>query len=297
MDYNVCDCDQCMPTFVAALENLRLTPAEKSTWLVDLKHPTEAMICSLVMATLPNIKSVALYPQIYPERKERAPCKPNTCPCQYSGAHVGTAGRPNNCHDESSEKHYRSDRAEIDCLSQGLSVTSIQTLPLSTNLNGLHHAKLPSLTTLSLDYSGPNPFVTVGKGSFTNVTTLKLQTRDVRGGYQERRAYANKTAILYKGFRNLRTVEFESSAAAVLCGIPPQVRTVIIRPADDLALPRLSVHFEAAKALERIEMYWPDTEAMPHAWSSHYCDLARKAGIIVVLKWRGQEHEMLEEKR
>jgi hypothetical protein len=66
MNHEVCHCDQCMPTFVAALGDLRLTPAEKSKWLIDLKHPTEAMICSLIMANLPNIKSVALYAQVYP---------------------------------------------------------------------------------------------------------------------------------------------------------------------------------------------------------------------------------------
>jgi hypothetical protein len=240
MDYGVCHCDQCLPIFNAALNKLGLTPAEKSKWLIDLQHPTEAMICSLIMATLPSLKSVALYARFYP-------------------GHDGSEGRiievPKKIDQPYLESNCRSYLAEITCLSQGLYVTRIHSISLPTNLNGLHCAKLLSLKTLSLDYSGTNSLVPVGKGSFTNVTTLKLQARLSDYARLQDWDYTKKTEFLYKGLRRLRAVEFDSPDAVAICDFPPQARTVIIRAANKYVLRILQIHTKAAKARETIELY------------------------------------------
>jgi len=254
MDKGVCHCDQCIPTFIAALHHLNLSHAEKSQWLVDLQHPTEAMICSLIITTLPNVKSVALYARIYPGHAGTEDTSP---PAKPTDRYIHQARRI----------HPLSDLAEITCLAQGLSVTDIQTLSLSTNLNGLHRAKLPSLAALSLDYSVSNPFVTVGKGSFVNVTTLKLRADAPFDFGVDATACASKLEILYKGLPSLRRVEYESAKALALCSIPPQARTMIMHGATKYVLhytfPKVfCLQIKGCCTIRSLELYWPDSEDM-----------------------------------
>jgi hypothetical protein len=70
-----------------------------------------------------------------------------------------------------------------------------------------------------------------------------------------------------------------------------------MRPADSYALNALSFHFDTAKALEVIELYWPDSEAMPSVREVYFCDLLPKASVSMVFRWRGQIYDMAEEKR
>ncbi|KAH7091613.1 hypothetical protein FB567DRAFT_617275 [Paraphoma chrysanthemicola] len=130
-----------------AMKNLSLKDADFEAWRQNFPRPTEAMICGLVFAALAKLQTVAIYERPFPTPR-------------------------NNEYEEHKLRNLyaRSDEAEIACLSHGLAVTKIHSLALSANLNGLHRAGLPSLTTLQLNYSEPNPFVTVGKGNFINVT-------------------------------------------------------------------------------------------------------------------------------
>lgn len=77
-----------------------------------------------------------------------------------------------------------------------------------------------------------------------------------------------------------------------MCGFPPQARTIIIRAADKYVLRILQIHTKAVKALESIELYWPDSEVMPCAQDMHRYDLLRSAGVSVVLKWHGETHKI-----
>ena len=56
--HDVCGCGECAQTLSTAVANLRLMESETAKWAEYLLHPTEAIVCSLVFAALPNLKSV-----------------------------------------------------------------------------------------------------------------------------------------------------------------------------------------------------------------------------------------------
>jgi hypothetical protein len=123
---------------------------------------------------------------------------------------------------------------DVRRLTQGLATTKTKDLTLSTELNCMSAARLPSLNTLTLDYAGSNPFVTIQKGCFANVTTLKIQ-----GFPNVPRSTSNfawKVNKLCTSLPNLRTLEFESGAAVQEAVIPAHVERVAVRPADFAAV-------------------------------------------------------------
>jgi hypothetical protein len=97
--------------------------------------------------------------------------------------------------------------------------------------------------------------MTVAKGCFPHVTTLKIQGQSqyMPAGVPE------KIRILYRGLPNLCLLEFDSGKSVEPA---PQVETLIFRPAERNALAwirsflTMRKHSTGAMALKRIEVHW-----------------------------------------
>jgi hypothetical protein len=237
----------------------------------ELSCLTEAMVCSVLFAALSKLRTVELYAKplpVEPEGDRRL---------SHGRSRFGPIDASN----------YKSD---VSRLAQGLATTSITSLTLSTDLNGLHASHLPTLTTLTLDYSGPNQFVTVAKGCFTNVTILKIQSLGCYSGM--RLGVSEKLPILYRGLPNLRVLEFGSGKVAVFT---PQVKTIVFREADwdarewvrNFLVVRRSPN-AGAMALKSIVMHWrKNCSLRPLRWCGGE-QLAKEAGVKVVIMWHGK---------
>lgn len=117
----------------------------------------------------------------------------------------------------------------------------LKELTLSTFLNGLAtHARLPTLTKLTVDFSSRNQFVSVPKSSFPNVRHLAIRARQVdilpmtatifsdQGECAV--IFSQKLNILVRNLPSVRTLEFECGTVASHCKIPPHVEKVVLRP-------------------------------------------------------------------
>ena len=219
-----CACEDCKHKLSVAVDKLHLKPDENSKWKSDLSHPTEAMVTGLVLAALSNVNTVALYARPFPDREEiwAGYRDPNLSSCMYD---------PPAASRSKLQTLIGSHADEVLAISQGLATTNIHTLTLSASLNGLHRARLPSLETLSLDYSGPNPFVTVAKGTFRNVKTLKFLASG-EDLIRANKTFSAKANIVLKGLPSVREVHFECTRAVDLCKIPAYVENVVVQSTD-----------------------------------------------------------------
>ncbi|KAF2822859.1 hypothetical protein CC86DRAFT_73065 [Ophiobolus disseminans] len=143
-EYHICGCWECLQMLNTAVKNLRLTNSDTASWMESLRRPTEAMVCSLVLAALPNLKSVSLYAKRYP-------------------GHDGTRENAKLPYTTA----YRSDAEEMLCLTQGLASTRIKELTFLCHLNGLHtvHDFRASLYWRSI-CSAPVRLLPSAKGAF-----------------------------------------------------------------------------------------------------------------------------------
>jgi hypothetical protein len=280
-----CACGKCLSSLRAIVERMhpQRGPA-LSQWMQDLEHPKEAWICALLIASLPKLKALELYANTMPVRKTQAVRRYP----QY----------------EPREKEPTNDDGnvvEIRRLASALALTQVEDLTLSTGLNGLHVAKLPSLKTLIVDFSKTNPFVRVTNGCFVNVTTLKIQCLETdRPGP----GYATKANWLLSSLPNLRTVEFTCSEATALCSIPLNVEKINIRLELDSTGP-ISDHkrrlitgsliwslpfidkVPSGSKLRSIEMYWPK-ELSPIRFPDAPHDLVTWTGVKVIIWQEGK---------
>ncbi|KAH7091614.1 hypothetical protein FB567DRAFT_436104 [Paraphoma chrysanthemicola] len=256
------------------LARMVLTPDERSNWREDLHNPTEAMLCSLIFAGLPKLKIVELYAQPSPvsqsDIEKFGPFKQNDIP------------------------------HEISRLAQGLATTKIRDLALSTELNGISAARLPSLQTLTLDHSGSNPVVNVPKGSFANVTTLQIQSETppgtLGGRLHLKGAYTWRIDKLCNSLPSLRTLEFDSERAVQDTHIASRIETVVIRPADFDAVNWGRAYLGSLtgkEKIKRVEMWWRDDWPFHTIWRL-YEELVRKTGVKVVVGWRGEVRKVFE---
>ena len=190
-----------MEALYSLVNSLKITAQEKQAWFCDFDHPLEASFCGLVFAALPQLRSVQLYAAPSPESEvvEYWDCEQTRC--------------------------------QVARLSEGLSVmTQITELTLSTGLNGLRAARLPSLKTLTVDFDGFHQFVMVGRGNLHNVETLKLQYTYTLDWSKE--PLCKKLGILLRGLRGLRTIEFPPSVSLPRgCEISDYVETIKFRGA------------------------------------------------------------------
>ena len=161
--------------------SLKITAQEKQDWFCDLDHPLEASACGFIFAALPRLRSVQLYVTPSPDSEVV-----EYCDCEQTHRQVGR-------------------------LNEGLVVmTQTTELTLSTGLDGLHTAHLPSLKAVTVDFDGSNQFVMVGKRNPVNVKTLKLQYTYTLDSSEE--ILCKNLGILLHGLRGLRTIEFPPSA-------------------------------------------------------------------------------------
>jgi hypothetical protein len=195
----------------------RIHPTSSLAQLQWMEHyPIEAWCCAQTLASLPKLKALELYLKTPPTRE------------------LGSGGR----HVEGSEAQSRSTEGrglfEILRLAKALASTQVQDLTLSTGLNELQVAKLPSLKTLTVDYPRRNPFGRVSQGRFTSVEKLIIQrlATDAKygAGGLSVPLYTKFVNNLIASLPNVRTMEFTSGVAAKLCSIPTYVEKIIIRP-------------------------------------------------------------------
>ena len=188
-----------MEAMYSLVNSLKITAQEKQAWFCDFDHPLEASFCGLVLAALPRLQSVQLYATPEPESElvEYWDCEQMHC--------------------------------QVARLGEWLAVmTQITELTLSTGLNGLRAARLPSLKTLTVDFDGSHQCVMVGRGNLHNVETLKLQYTYTLDWSEE--LLCKKLGILLRGLRGLRTIEFPPSACLPQgCEIPDCVETIKFR--------------------------------------------------------------------
>ncbi|KAF2135031.1 hypothetical protein P153DRAFT_278789 [Dothidotthia symphoricarpi CBS 119687] len=282
-DERACVCGGCTQKVRSIVDALRLPEHEKSKWLETLACPTEAMVCSLVLASLPNLQTLELYVRPLPSCWNHEVCVGSICGIEKRGS-----DRP----------PVMTDTSEVTVLSRGLALTRIHTLILSTDLNGLNRAGLPSLTTLTLDFSKRNPFVMVAKGSFANVATLKIQgsAMDPTGHDQPFVDHQLKLELLFSKLPQLRTLEFETGLPAGTCTIPSWIEKIIIRDADWNTLLWAQYIEEtrvASSALRHIEVYWRGDYGVPPALVSIEGS-AIQARVTEVFMWKGSCWEVLE---
>jgi hypothetical protein len=186
----------------------------------------------------------------------------------------------------------------VSSLAQGLAITSVTTLTLSANLNGISVARLPAVTTLTLDYSESNPFVTVCKGHFANVITLKIQT-EPDGENQSR--YIEKLDTLFRGLPKVTSIEFESPSAATFSTLPQHMQALSFQDAHHGTLDWLHNHLSDRKtltsALRCIDMHWLGDMYKPDDSSDKWPvirQLAMDAGIKANVWWHGKLVQVFE---
>jgi hypothetical protein len=289
-----CACRKCLSSLRAIVERMHphrgsalsqwMPSAIVSQWMQDLEHPKEAWICALLIASLPKLKALELYANTMPIRKTQAVRRYP----QYEPQKEEPTNDDGNV-------------VEIRRLASALALTQVEDLTLSTGLNGLHVAKLPSLKTLVVDFSKTNPFVRVTKGCFVNVTILKIQCLETdRPGP----GYATKANWLLSSLPNLRTVEFTCSEAAALCSIPLNVEKINIRLELDSTGPisdpkRRSItgsliwslpfigKVPSCSKLRSIEIYWPE-ELSHNPFPDAPHDLVTWTGVKLMIWQEGK---------
>jgi hypothetical protein len=130
-----CACGTCIKALGGLVDTLKLCDREKDAWMTELSWPCEAAVCGLIFAALPKLRSLELH------------AKPLSV--DYEDDHRLAHGR-NKFDPINGIRRYTSD---VLRLTLGPATTKLTSLLLSTNLNGLHAARLPTLTTLTPDYS------------------------------------------------------------------------------------------------------------------------------------------------
>ncbi|KAF1848729.1 uncharacterized protein K460DRAFT_427988 [Cucurbitaria berberidis CBS 394.84] len=278
-DDAVCSCASCLQKLTDLVDTLRLSREAKMLWLKDLTRPTEATICSLIIASLPKLQALELHARPLADEKQVRRLK-------YRSTKIET-------------KH---DNTEVLRLSQGLAATQVKSLTLSTGLNGLAVARQPSLTSLTLDYTGPHQFVSIRKGCFLNVTNLNIRCRqnefESMAGHDPhyRSSFRAKLEILLRGLPRIRVLEFESGAAASQCEIPPSVELIRFRGAEWDALQW--VHFylrekEVSVIPRRIELHCSKKSRDEVRWMQ-FDKWVRNTGVQVMIMWRGDIQAVFE---
>jgi hypothetical protein len=156
--------------------------------MCGLKHPKEAWLCALIIASLPKLKTLELYAAISPN--------PKTEMIQGSrGKHL--------FEEPMATGRSAGDALEISRVASALTVTEVEDLTLSTGLYGLHVTGFPSLKTLTVDLSRWDSYPQVPHGSFVNVTMLNIQYTETDGvGHY----FATKLNWLISSLLSVRTL-------------------------------------------------------------------------------------------
>jgi hypothetical protein len=267
-----CACGTCMKALSPLVDRLKLSSIPLSPWTRDLSGPTEAAVRALIFTSLPNLKTLELSAKSLPIRKDEA--------------------------SELLARFQKSNLLDVSRLAHGLPITSVTTLTLSANLNGISVARLPAVTTLTLDYSESDPFVTVCKGHFANVTTLKIQT-EPDGENQSR--YTEKLDTLFRGLPKVTSIEFASPSAATFCTLPQHMQALSFQDAHYGTLDWLHNHLSDRKtlpsALRCIDMHWLGDMYKPDDSSDKWAgirQLAMDADIKVNVWWHGELVQVFE---
>ena len=243
---------------MSLIDSLNISVSEKEAWLADLDYPMEATVCALIFAALPQLQSVHGY-------------------AKHSPRSVMAYADPEQTH------------VQVPRLSQGLATTHITSLTLSDGLNVIHTACLPSLKALTVDFDGPNQLVTIGKGNFANVHTLKVQ-HTLQSSWPDE-TLCKKFSTLLHGLRSLRTIEFVSSACLPPASlIPDQVETIKCKEVEENELEYIcgflaeqSRKGTLPRSLDRVEVFWREKTCSDHAytWKGVH-ELAAKVRVKVV---------------
>lgn len=302
--HTISACGTCLPHLMGIINTIPLSPKDKKLWMTELEHSTEATVTSLLLLSLPNLRSLELYLRPLPSNM--------------------LAGYSNKGDISARQRYTPPHDTEVVRLSHALSNSRTLTqLTLSPNLNGLAtFATLPSLTTLILDFTSANQFVRIPRTAFRKVSVLKiqctsleflaatnpnhrthhqphLQTRAINARLDEIRNYLHtfpqKLSILLRALPSVRTLEFESGAAAARCDIPASVEKVVIRPAEWDAVQWVREFLEGKMGgvgVGRVEVVWKDESDVHVGWVGVQ-ERARRRGVKVIVIWRGEVRRVL----
>ncbi|CAE6998793.1 hypothetical protein PTTW11_00787 [Pyrenophora teres f. teres] len=237
----------------ALIYSIDVSVVEKEAWSRALDSPFEATVCGLVFAALPRLEAVELY--------------------SHKSPHPGSEDRDN-----------EQSCLQVPRLAMGLSMTHITSLTVSTRLNGLDAARLPSLKTLAVNFDGFNVFDRVDQGSFVNVETLKI--RHTPCSHWPDEALCEELSKLLHHLPSLRTIDFLSSSCLPRRTlIPNQVETIKFREVQDnelfelcLFLTMQSRHSTLPRALNRIEIYWRQLDLDCGQWGYPH-GVAERTGV------------------
>jgi len=181
-------------------------------WIQSLSCPSELMVASLILASSPQLRAVEIYAKAAPSS--------------------------NNVYGNLGWFLRREEETGIRRLSQGLGMTSVQSLTLSTNLDWLC-INISSLTHLTLDYNGRHPFANFLKGDIAPITDLTIlwecnDNVDPLGRSQ--RENGKQLRYLCRRLKSLHTLRFNSSAYLLTRGRAPHtMERIVFQPADALA--------------------------------------------------------------
>ncbi|KAH7409850.1 hypothetical protein DE146DRAFT_751581 [Phaeosphaeria sp. MPI-PUGE-AT-0046c] len=203
----------CTQAVLPILERLTTPGMDRIDWLVDLQWPTEAMCGSLIMAILPNLKSIELHAKLYLDRR------------------TADRGDPTFIDDRSPNG-----RSDVQRLGQGLSTTDVTSLTLSEPLWTLLRLRMPTVKTLTLGCDEPRS-IEIPAGRFENVEALLEYTSHAVEGtsadWSLDQQGMKKLFFLLPKLRSLDVPSVEAAKSAIRSGV---VEKVIIRNADQDAI-------------------------------------------------------------
>lgn len=234
----MCACSDCIDILLKTVECIQKSPIAQREWTEHLKTPTEAMVSSLVFASLPKLKSVELY--LKESYKD------------LGGAQYGW------------REHCLAEMNALDVrrLSDGLATTGFEALTLSTELYGMYVGSLPRVKTLTLEVpDDKRSRVASSDTYFPNVTTLKIRRpldTPWIGNFQLRLALRNEISKTISTFTKVRTLKLGHDIPGGTCLIPPYVEKIIVRQAERYTVHwgrEFLGHLPDSSKLRCIEMY------------------------------------------
>jgi len=227
----------------------------------NLSNPTEAMLCSLILAALPRLQHVHVFAQ----------------PLPYTGL-----------------KPLKEDSMEIARLTRGIGLSSPKTLTISSGPKTFLLARSTDATTLALGNTVPGSIYSLPHIILQRVTRIKVRLT-CRSATDER-----KIAIFLTRFPSaLLSLELDSPEFLRQPSFTLRIDTIVFRSARAAVIDwvcnifprRNSIHgpqYATPAGLKRIEMHWPDDDpGMPHLLPEIHRP-AKLRGMVIVMFWKGE---------
>lgn len=264
---------------LGAIERITPFASERYGWMKALETPTEALLCALIFAALPNLKTIQL-------------CAKTTSPQTDMFERflwLLSEGYP---FDMSARDDYR--------LVQGLRATNITSLDFPNRLTNLPNAKIPSLKALALEYDGSSLLGAQSVDAFPNLDTLIIQlpqSERLQASYTRRQYDQQFIQPILASFPKLRTVGVLSCIERRFrtSDINLRIEKLVIHQANMQIMVDCISHMDYLPinaTLRRYELHFlgdEDTEPIP----DYRAELLMREGVETVVKKKGKIAEVL----